>query len=141
MTEQKGYSGPGYVSLSDTDSFIEWNIPIFESHSSYGIQFRYQSSESQPNLDLFIDGYWRKSIDLPSTGPNTWVDTEAFLVPLSYGNHSIRLKTRHVQSVGGQNIVSEIKVEVICQNPTYDLNAQLCESFPNFFCYLLQRIS
>ena len=92
-TNHTGYSGQGYISLSDPDSFVEWNITVSDPHL-YSIQFRHQNADNKAQIDLFIDGSWRKSFDLPDTGYDYWVDSEKLHVPLSSGNHSIHVKTR-----------------------------------------------
>jgi len=95
-----GYSGPGYVSLEDSNSFIQWDGIFIESSKVYRMQFRYMMVSHHLNLgieiDLFVDGLWRRTFNLKYEEGifESWVDSDLAQLPLSAGYHSVRLQSR-----------------------------------------------
>ena len=99
-TSTNGYSGSGYVSMEDSSSFIQWDNIFVESSKEYKMQFRYMVVSHRLNLgsevDLFVDGLWRRTFDLKSEEGTleSWVDSDLAQLPLSAGYHPVRLQSR-----------------------------------------------
>ena len=99
-TSTNGYSGPGYVSLVDSNSFIQWNDIFIESSREYKMRFRYMAISHHSNIgseiELFVDGLWRRTFNLKSEEGiiESWIDSDIAQLPLSTGYHSVRLQSR-----------------------------------------------
>lgn len=116
-TSHKGYSGTGYVSLVDTQSYIQWDKILLRSNAEYQVRIRCHigngtiSSSSSSDIDLFIDGSWRKSCQCRAKDHDSWVeswiDSDDVIASLVAGYHSIRLQSRISDYV---HIVSHMKL-------------------------------
>ncbi|MCU0691787.1 MAG: carbohydrate-binding protein [Polyangiaceae bacterium] len=101
-TQNRGFTGSGYVNYGENGTWIEWNNVNVASAGNYTLTFRYAVGSGSRQCAVLINGANAGNVPFSATGSWTTWKTVSITKPLKAGNNIIRVLAN--TSSGGPNL-------------------------------------